>query len=114
MEEEILIKSWLVWRETHVHLQADKEVIVGSAVRFPSGYESMLQYLISGSSFMMNASYRKLRKQGILILGEYRERDEHFIMWRYRQQTRMVRMTFRELKGEMQQKMESLLIKAEL
>lgn len=98
-----------MWKEAHTHLKADQEVIVSSPVRFPSGYEHLLQYLCSGSHFMAQACYRKLRQQRIQIAGEHRDCNEHFIMWKCGQSTGMIRITISQLKVEMQQKIDSLI-----
>lgn len=109
MEVDRLIRSWLVWRETSLHLQNDKQLIASSSVRFPMGYEYLLQYLLSASQFMTQTSYRRLCKQGVRILGEHKEDREYFVLCKHQQKTRMIRMTHDHLKGEMQKKMEELI-----
>lgn len=113
MEVDRLIRSWLVWRETSLHLQNDKQVIASSSVRFPMGYEYLLQYLLSASQFMTQTSYRRLHKKEVRILGEHKENREYFVLCKHQQKTRMIRMTHDQLMGEMQKKMEELIRKIE-
>ncbi len=58
---------------------------------------------------MAQANYRKLRQRGVRILGEHKDQDEYFIMWQFRQETGMLRLTRHQLKVEMQQKVEELI-----
>ena len=109
MEVDRLIQNWFVWRETSLHLQNDKQVIASSSVRFPMGYEYLLHYLLSASQFMTQTSYRRLRRQGVRILGEHKENNVFFVLCKHQQETRLIRMTHDQLKNEMQRKMEELI-----
>lgn len=109
MECDRLIRTWLIWRETCSHVQNDKQVIASSSVRFPMGYEYLLQYLLSASQFMTQTSYRKLRNKGVRILGEHKEKGEYFVLCKLQQETHLVRMTHEQLVGEMQRKIEELI-----
>lgn len=105
-----LVFEWYVWKSAIGYFERDSKLISNSEVRFPRGYQHIFNYMGCYAQRLAEYFSRQLRRRDVRILGEKTDRNEHFVLWKHRGETRMLRIHENKLRYVVQLKMNEMVI----
>jgi hypothetical protein len=111
MNPQEMVLTWLLWRQAVEYLKHDIPLMESSDTRFPTVYGGFLRLLGKAAFTKEQEAVKELRRAGITIMGEKIDRSEHFVMWRWGDQTEMLRIHEAKLRVEEQKNIDELMVK---
>ncbi|UFJ42047.1 hypothetical protein LOK74_05985 [Brevibacillus humidisoli] len=98
----------MTWRHVVSCLRHDALLIEGLDLRFPRAYQLVWKFWIDAAQVMAHATHADLRRVDIRLLGDQLDQGEHFVLWKYRGETRLLRLSQQKLHLAVQQKINEL------
>ncbi|WP_156829089.1 hypothetical protein [Cohnella laeviribosi] len=111
MNPHELVLTWLLWHQTVELLKHDIPLMESSDTRFPIVYAGFLRLLGKAAFTKEREAAKELRRAGITIIGEKNDRSEHIVMWRWGDQTEILRIHEVKLREEVQKMIDKLMVK---
>lgn len=108
MEANEIVENWFIWRKTVDLLLHDKAAFENAQLKLPRGYADTLEQFARDAYAKAQEEYRQLKRAGISILGDQVDQGEHFILWKQRGETRLLRIHDKQLRDEASTKLNEL------
>ncbi|WP_419877649.1 hypothetical protein [Brevibacillus centrosporus] len=110
MRPEEMMMEWLYWHHAVEYMKQDlPKLEAADSLRFPLFAGWVLRQLGSQAYAKEQEAAKELRANGIRVVKEKVDRGEVFVVWSHRGNTDIFRIRERELRAEVQKKIDELM-----